>query len=208
MASKNQPIIDRNVALNIIALVDYCYRKGVEDAHRIDDEGLAREFLEKVSRVGVYGFLNEDGITMSWKEWTLRLMAKARMTSWNGAMSRYFSLIGARPNQNYLGVFIPVSQAFYTKGVRNYVDNPHSANSTLFQEKTRVFWTAKGLQNVNTRRYTDEIQLCCFDLQRRDAKVWETHTVSEANKLGAIKPKQYDSYIRAIGLALMSKDCI
>lgn len=204
MASKNRPIIDRAVALSTISLIDFCYRKGVEDAHRIGDEGLAREFLDKVSQTGVYGFLNEEGITMSWKEWTLRLMAQARMTSWNGAMMRYFSLIGSRPNQNYLGAFIPVSEAFYAKGVRDYTDNPHSADYLLFQEKTRVFWTAKGLQNVNNRRYIDEIQLCCFDLQRRDNSVWESKTPYEANKLGAMKPMQFDWYIRAVGLALMT----
>ena len=93
--SKKRPIINRAVALSTISLVDYCYRMGVVDAHRIGDEGLAREFLDKVSQTGVYGFLNEEGITMNWKEWTLRLMAQARMTSWNGAMTRYFSLIGS-----------------------------------------------------------------------------------------------------------------
>lgn len=204
MVSKNRPIIDRSVALSTISLVDYCYRKGVEDAHRIGDEGLAREFLDKVSQTGVYGFLNEDGITMGWKEWTLRLMAQARMTSWNGAMTRYFSLIGSRPNQNYLGAFIPVSEAFYAKGVRDYTDNPHSVDYLLFQEKTRVFWTAKGLQNVNNRRYIDEIQLCCFDLQRRDNAVWESKTKYDANKLGAMKSQHYEWYRRAMGLALMA----
>ena len=165
---------------------------------------MTREFLDKVSQTGVYGFLNEEGITMNWKEWTLRLMAQARMTSWNGAMTRYFSLIGSRPNQNYLGAFIPVSEAFYAKGVRDYVDNRQQFDYALFQEKTRVFLTAKGFQNVNNRRYIDEIQLCCFDLQRRDNAVWESKTPYEANKLGAMKPMQFDWYIRAVGLALIT----
>lgn len=204
MASKPRPIIDRGVALSTISLVDYCYRKGVEDAHRIGDEGLAREFLDKVSQTGVYGFLNEDGITMNWKEWTLRLMAQARMTSWNGAMTRYFSLIGSRPNQNYLGAFIPVSEAFYAKGVRDYVDNRQQFDYALFQEKTRVFLTAKGFQNVNNRRYIDEMQLCAFDLQRRDAEVWANTTAYEAKKMGAMYSKQYDWFIRAVGLAILS----
>lgn len=193
------------MALSTIALVDYCYRSGVEDAHNVDDEGLAREFLDKVSQPGVYGFLNENSITMSWKEWTLRLMAKARLTSWNGAMTRYFSLIGNRPNQNYLGAFIPVSQVFYAKGVRDYADNPYSCDFEVFKEKNRVFWTKKGLQNVNSHRYIDEIQLCCFDLQRRDNAVWERKSVSEANRLGVLKPQQFEMYIRAVGLALLNE---
>lgn len=203
--ANTRPIIDRSVALNTISLVDWCYRKGVEDAYRIGDEGLAREFLDKVSQTGVYGFLNEDGVLMGWKEWTLRLMAQARMTSWNGAMSRYLSLIGSRPNQNYLGTFIPVSQAFYAKGVRDYVDNRQQFDYALFQEKTRVFLSKRGLQNVNNRRYVDEIQLCCFDLQRRDKEVWDSETPYGANKRGAMKEQHFEWYRRAIGLALLSR---
>lgn len=199
-----QPIVTRDTILRMIGLLDWCYRLGVKQARELNDEGLAREFLDKVSQTGVYGFLNEDGITMGWKEWTLRLMAKARMTSWNGAMTRYFSLIGSRPNQNYLGAFIPVSEAFYAKGVRDLIDNKQSFDYALFQEKTRVFLTAKGFQNINVRRYVDEIQLCCFDLQRRDAAVWESKTPYEANKLGAMKSQHYEWYRRAMGLALMS----
>lgn len=201
-----QPIITRSVALNIISLVDYCYRKGVEDARRINDEGLAREFLDKVSQTGVYGFLNENGVTMGWKEWTLRLMAQARMTSWNGPMTRYFSLVGSNVNQNYLGSFIPISEAFYAMGVRHYIDNPHGCEYQLFQAKTRVFWTEKGLQNVNNRRYIDEIQLCAYDLQRRDDEVWANNTKYEARKMGAMKHDHYKWFIRAMGLATMKKD--
>lgn len=197
-----QPIITRAVALNIISLLDYCYRKGVEGAHRIGDEGLAREFLDKVAQTGVYGFLNEDNITMGWKEWTLRLMAQARMTSWNGPMTRYFSLVGNRVNQNYLGSFIPISEAFYAKGVRDFIDNPHGCEYQLFQAKPRVFWTGKGLQNVNNRRYIDEIQMCAYDLQRRDDGVWSSNTKYEARKMGAMLHNHYDWFIRAVGLAL------
>lgn len=200
------PIINASIAREMIALVDFCYRKGIEDAYRVEDEGLAREFIEKTSQVGVYGFLREDGATMDWKEWSLRLMSQARMTFWNGAMSRYLLLIGGRVNQNHLGVFIPVAQVFYNKGVRDYIENPHSADYLLFQEKTRVFWTAKGLKNINNRRYIDEIQLCCFDLKRRDKIAWETKTATNARRMGAFTDSQYDSFIRAVGLALIAKN--
>lgn len=200
------PVINRSVVFGMFSLVDFCYRKGVEHAYRIDDEGLAREFLGKTSQIGVYGFLREDGATMDWKEWSLRLMSQARMTSWNGAMSRYFLLVGGRANQNYLGAFIPVAQVFYNKGVRDYIENPHSADYLLFQGKTRVFWTPKGLKKVNNRRYIDEIQLCCFDLKRRDKIVWEAETATNARRMGALTASQYDSFIRAVGLALIAKN--
>lgn len=200
------PIINASIAREMIALVDFCYRKGIEDAYRVEDEGLAREFIEKTSQVGVYGFLREDGATMSWKEWTLRLMAQARMTFWNGPMSRYLMLIGKRPNQNYLGVFLPVSQVFYNKGVSDYCDNKQECDFMLFQERTRVLWTKNGLKPINNRRYVDEILLVCFDLQRRDKAVWENETDFTARKLGTLTVKQYDTFIRAIGLAMQNKN--
>lgn len=205
-SNKSQPVISRQIAYNIIALVDYCYRHGVEDAHFISDEGLAREFLDKINQVGVYGFLNEENETMSWKEWTLRLMAQSRMTNWNGAMTRYFDLIGSKVNQNYLGAFIPVSQAFYARGVKDYITNPYSCDFGLFSNKKRVYWTEKGLMKINNRRYVDDIQLCAFDLQRRDNKIYEHNEQSAAKKMGALTQKQYDWFIRAVGLALLGND--
>lgn len=198
-----QPIIDRSVMLNMISLVDFCYRSGIEDAYHISDEGLALEFLDKVSNPGVYGFLNDRGVTMGWQEWTLRLMAQARMTSWNGAMTRYFSMMG-RLGQNYLGTFIPVSGLFYAKGIKDYIDAPQASDMALFHAKNRVFWTPQGLKNVNSRRYVDEIQLCCFDLKRRDEEVWATETAYDAKKKGALRPFHYDRFIYAVGLALTS----
>ena len=203
MKPKTQTIVTRQVALNIISLVDYCYRKGVEDAYRLQDEGLAREFIGKSAEVGVYGFLCEDSYTMTWKEWTLRLMAQSRITAWNGHMVRYFSMLGNYINQNYLGCFVPISQRFYVDGVKDYTDAPHGCDFDAFKDKSRVRWTAKGLQNLNIRRYVDEIQLCAFDLQRRDRAIWEDDKYY-AKRIGAMTPKQYEFFIRTIGLALIN----
>ena len=41
-------------------------------------------------------------------------------------------------------------------------------------------------------------------LKGRDNAVWEIKTPYEANKLGAMKPMQFDWYIRAVGLALIT----
>lgn len=199
-----QPIITRAIALNIISLVDFCYRKGVIDAHRISDEGLAREFLDKISEVGVYGFLNEEGATMGWQEWTLRLMAQSRMTSWNGVMTRYFSLMG-KVGQNYLSAFIPVSVRFYAKGISDYIDAPNAADIALFNDRNRVYWTQEGIKQINSRQYVDDIMLFCFDLHRRDEAIWNNDTAYDAKKKGALKPVHYEWFIRAIGLATAKK---
>lgn len=199
-----QPVINTQIARNIISLVDFCYRKGVNDAYRIADEGLAREFIDKLDEVGVYGFLNDDGVTMGWQEWTLRLMAQSRMTSWNGAMNRYFELMG-KLGQNYLGVFIPVSCHFYAKGIEDYLDAPHATDIAVFNGRSRVYWTPNGVKTVKNRQYVDDIMLCCFDLKRRDEAIWSHDTIYDAKKKGALKPTQYDWFIRALGLCMTKK---
>lgn len=205
---KSGRLITRSVAYNLISLVDHCYRKGVEDARRMDDEGRAREFLVDVSATGVYGFLDIERRLMDWKEWSLRVLAGARFTQWNGALMRYFSAVGAKVNQNYLGVIIPVAQAFYARGVKDYTDSPHGCNYSIFAGRTRVFWGRRGIMNGNPRRWVDEIQLCCFDLKRRDEEIWATNSKYDALKRGAMTPKQYDWFVRGIGVATATKDTI
>lgn len=199
-----QPIVNRNIMLNIISLADFCYHKGVEDMYYIGDEGLAREFLEKTSQPGIYGFLNENGTLYGWQEFTLRLMAQARLTSWNGAMNNYFIKMG-RFQQNYLSVFIPCAMAFIRKGINDCILYGRDLDISKFNAKRRVFLTGRGFVNISHQRYVDELQLYCFDLQRRDEEIYANNTEYEAKKLGALKPRLYELFRRAIGLVLFKK---
>lgn len=202
----DQPIITTHVARSIINLVDYCYRLGINDAYDVGDEGLAREYLSVVSQVGVYGFLRDEMQTMDWNEWMLRLLAETHSSSWHGEMFRLYSLVGKRPNSSYLGAFVPVSQVFYAKGVKDYYDNPKACEIAVFRDKPRVLWTSRGLQGIKPPRYADAIQLACYDLARRDERVWaEAATKSEATKSGALIRRQYERFIRAVSLAISAK---
>lgn len=197
------PIIDRVLIGQMTGLLDWLYRSGVEDASIYrQDEGLIYEYIEKAGAVGAYGFLNEHLLMMSWQEWTLRIIAKARMTSWNSAMARYFNAAG-KLGQNYLSVFIPLSMVFYVRGVKDYISYPDACKMSEFQSKTRVFWTKKGLKTIKPRSYADEIQMACFDLQRRDSEIWANNTPMNAKKIGALISKHYDMFIRAVGLVSM-----
>lgn len=204
MASST-PIITRSVALNIISMADFCYRRGVNDAYLLSDEGLARDYLEQIKDAGKYGFLNEECVTMDWREWALRLMAQARLTAWNGVMTRYFERI-ITFGRNYLSAFIPVSKLFYIRGVKDYLNAPDMADLTMFNSRTRQYWTEKGLKRMSIPKYVDDITLACYDLRRRDEELYAgADNPYAAKKAGVLNPKQYELFIRAMSLAVMKR---
>ena len=195
-----QPIITRDIVSKMISLLDYCYRLGVEAARELEDEGLAREFLERTQEPGVYGLLSASPVYITWREWTLRLMAKARSTCWNGTMMKFFSRMG-RFGSNYLSAFLPISQVFYNKGVSDYLNAPGAVDFAIFQGQNRVWWTAKGLKKANSIEWVDELQLVSFDLERRDSAILESETAYNAKKV-ALTPKQYEMFRCRVGLAI------
>ena len=195
-----QLVITRDLVYRMISLLDYCYRLGVEAAREVDDEGLAREFLGRTQQAGVYGLLSASPVYIGWKEWCLRLMSRARSMSWSGSMTRFFSCMG-RFGANYLSVFLPISQAFYNRGVSDYYDAPNGADFALFQSRSRVWWTSKGLKSVKPRTWVDELQMVSFDLERRDAEVWGRESVYNAKKV-ALTSKQYEMFRRSVGLVI------
>lgn len=199
--SEKRPIVTREVVSKMISLLDWCYRMGVESAHNLQDEGMAREFLERTKEPGIYGFLYDNPIYISWQEWTLRLMAKARSTSWSGSMNRYFNAMG-RFGANYLSAFLPLTQMFLNKGIQDYISAPSAADMALFNSKSRVWWTPKGLRAINNGEWVSELQMLSYDLERRDNEVWESNTAYEAKKL-ALRPSQYQMFRRCVGIVTL-----
>lgn len=196
-----QPTVTKDTIAKMISLLDWCYRLGVEAAYDLQDEGLAREFVGRTSKPGVYGFLTEEPVYITWQEWTLRLMAKARSTSWSGSMNRYFNAMG-RFGANYLSAFLPLTQVFLCKGVNDYYSAPSGADMAMFNSKTRVWWTPKGLRTIKNDEWVSELQMQSYDLERRDAEVWESNTAYEAKKV-ALTAKQYCMFRRCVGLVMM-----
>lgn len=186
----------------MIGLLDWIYQIGLYDARECDDEGLIRELCDKTSQAGVFGFLT-DNHTITWDEWALRLMAKARSTSWNGIMSQYF----ARANEfgaNFLSVFYNISQCFYNLGLTDYLEAHGKFDMALLSGLRRVRLTTEGrFRKVNTQEYVDTIQLMTFDLQRRDEAIFENAESEYKAKRVALAPKKYDMFRRTVGIAMM-----
>lgn len=185
----------------LLSILDYCYKLGVEAAHDLQDEGLARDFLERTKDAGAYGILSETPIYSTWDEWGKRLIAQALSTSWNGVMVRFFSKAG-KFGSNYLTAIYPVSFLFYRRGIEDYINAPEAADYNVFSGKTRVKWTKQGLKNVSTHAFVNDLQLLTFDLARRDQAIIESMDSTQymARKI-TLTPKQYETFRVAVGLA-------
>ena len=194
----DRPVINSGVLGRMVGLADWCYKCGVEDAYRTGDEGLCREFLDRIDPPLIFGLLPDK--LMVWKEWAVRLLSKARLTAWNGVMTDYFKRAG-KLGGNYLGVFYIITQEYYNRGVSDYLDNPAACVYEVFMDTKRVAWTARGLRKVSNPQYKNDMQLICYDYRRKsESIIADSKTANEAKKRGAIRLNQWDYFIRALGL--------
>ncbi len=198
------PIINLSVVKQIVSMLDSIYRSGVNDARRYADEGGAMEFVEEVSKVGVYGFLGGDCVKMRVLEWQLRLIERARMTAMYGIMYNFLNRTG-RFGSNYLSVFYVVAKEYYLRGIKDYYATCGCVDIDKFNLRTRKRLTRNGLCNVNTPQFVQDIQLICFELMRKHAEYREEHEgdIKECRK--TLSEKRFDWFIRAMSLGLIRK---
>lgn len=196
---KIQGTISRTMVHKMISLLDWCYRLGVKHAYRVNDDGLALEFIEKHREVGVYGFMT-DNYNISVVEWQLRLLCEARRCSLYGVMYSYFEFMG-RYGANFLSCFIPVAQEWYNMGVEDYTAAPSACMMDEFDYVTRVRWSGDGLLKVKIEDYVQMIQLQCFGMKRQHDEFLQTYGHVSADRHKALVPRRWDMFIRAIGMA-------
>lgn len=159
-------MIDRAMAMQMVKMFDTLYRLGVTDAHNAADEGLCRSVIEQTAEPGVYRLLTDD-YTITPMEWQLRLQMIAGRISLRSPMFKLFGRMGNYLS-NYIGCFLPLAQCFYNNGISDYLAYPHQLDLSLFNTKTRVWLTAKGLRAKSNADYQEAIQQFCFDRKRAE----------------------------------------
>ncbi len=190
------PIINIATTNSLIRLLDFCYKRGVIDAHYIDDEGKCREFINETSQVGKYGFIVYD-YYMDWLEWQLRLEFYAKLTSFRGALSHYFDRMN-RFGTNFLSCCVPLAQMYYNKGLKDYCDAPIENDIEKFKTINRAIWTGGGLVQMNAIEMVRDAMLKCLDLKHRDAVFLEENPDSKTKRL-ALRESYYDNFIKLLG---------
>lgn len=214
----NRGFVNRQSIRSMISLLDYVYKLGVSDARDVEDEGLCRLFIQNHTEPGQYGFIT-DGYDVEELEWQLRLHVRSRLQRQYGVMQTFFASM-RKFKANFLSCFLPVAQCFYNKGIKDYIEAPTDCDFNAFCERSRAWWTRKGIKNIKPQEYVDTIQLMCFDLRRRDMRYllgeaddWRDAdgVISDAKvalfnerRRHCLKPTQYESFICAVGLALQT----
>lgn len=182
----------------IIGILDHCYRKGVMDAYASRNEGLCREHLAKTSEAGVFGFLDNER-PWGWQEWALEIIKLTRYSAWGGIMSKIFSCAD-RFGTNHLSCVYVLTQAFYNKGIEDYIRWPNGSDITAFQAQNRLYWTANGVKTAKINHWIEDVQSLTLSLEERDALVWENETASYARR-HALKRGQYEWFRNRVPIA-------
>lgn len=201
---RNLPIINRHTMRAMLCLLDWLYKKGVQDAYEACDDGLCREFMARTADGTSFGYLTDE-TAISWQEWCLRLMIQSRRTNWSGPTTALLNAIG-RYTQNYLSVFFCLSILWYRMGVEHYISAPSGQDLQAFMSTIKIWWNPKGLKKVSVQDYVDMVQCQCFELERVHAKLGENLKLSQKRKLGILNPYYFDMFRRAVGLANRSDE--
>lgn len=199
----NRNDITKTMVWQMFSMLDWCYHRGVEDAHRLDDPYVAIGYLGKDEDAADFAWLGQD-YRVCWQEYLLTLISRAARTAWKGYMRRYFDSI-SRYGSSYLSCFVPLTLIWYKRGVADYINNPDTCDMGAFMSRTRVYWTAKGIRNVDCQNYVEEIQYHAFLLERRDREIWENNTEAVSHRKGAMKPTYYHTFRSVVKLAAMYK---
>ena len=207
------PTLDKRMATQMVMMFDKLYHLGVSHSFSVKDEGLCRQFLENTSQPGIYGYI-EDGYYVCPREWQLRLQKIAGEISLKSPMYKLFGRMGNYLS-NFLGCFMPLAQDFYNKGVSDYLNYGHKLEIAIFDGKTRVWLTAKGLKNASKDDYKQTIQQFCFDRKRTEENLMAEYVDERKSKYQHYdekdlrkrvrNPKHYDTFVRSIGI-LTQKD--
>lgn len=181
----------------IVSLFDHLYRKGIRDAHRERNEGLCREHIEATSVAGFFGFIETDP-KVEWGEWGIELARITRRTGFSNIISEILRL-DRRFGSTYLSCAFTIAQGFYNLGIKHYIEHPNADDVANLNPRTRVFWTDEGIKNGKIDHWIQEVQSLAFELERRDAKIWEEYPTAYARN-HALKPGQYEIFRQRINM--------
>ncbi len=196
------------MAQQMVKMLDELYRQGVNDCIAAEDDGRCREFLEATAQPGTYGLLT-DGYYIGPKEWQLRLMVIAGRISLKSPMYRLFCRMG-NYQTNYLGCFLPLACDFYRKGIQDILAYEHLFDATIFNIKTRVWVTSKGIRKASNDEFQNEIQQMCFNRKRaeqafiegyKDVRTSKGQRIGENDARKRVRnPKHWEQFVVRISV--------
>lgn len=155
----NASPINRTSAPNIIRLLDYCFKKGVQEASEFEDDYTAKEWLEEKLSTGGYGLLSEDSVDFDWKRWRFTLYRWCRDRRLNSLAENYIDKIRTY-QATFAFAILPITMRFYLMGVQEWLEYPNGLNMALFKQNQKIHWKPmpKHLVKLTTNDYISLIQ--------------------------------------------------
>lgn len=184
-------IITRQAAICLGRIFMACYHKGVADACRYrHDEGMLREFLGEVRLDGLsFGFI--DSNSRKWVYW------KNRLSDIAAADKRYrtFNVYLERMREyraNYMSVALVMAQAFYNRGITDFLDRPQAQEVAAFMEKNQWWNDRKTVDGFRLRAYVQDV---CSEIIDS----------IEGESENALKQCHYEVFMQAFSFSIVAK---
>ena len=159
--------ITHRSALDIIRLLDFCYRKGVVDACHVEDDLAVRDWVDGMYRSGRYGLVEFPDEECDWKRWRFFLLRWCRENRLSKLGFDYID--GIRKATGFEYVIIPMTMRFYLQGVKEWLEYPNEMGLAVFKGRVRQRWTNKvptNMKNMKTDDFISLIQEFIYELRQ------------------------------------------
>lgn len=157
MVTRN--LINKRNLRKVFILFDHFYKMGVIDAMEKTDQWQARDFISRMRESGLYGTIEKD-YSMGWKQWLALVRYECSLKNWLSVRDLLACITSSR---GYVATILPLTMAYYLKGVEDYWNNPNPVNKTLFLSKDFNVWGEK-IKSRNIKGMTEEVQLMTVDI--------------------------------------------
>ena len=143
----------------VLILFDHFYKMGVIDAMEKTDQWQARDFVTRMRESKTYGTIDKD-YSLGWKQWLALVRYECSLKNWNKLRDLLFCITS---NRGYIATILPLTMAYYLKGIEDYWDNPNPINKTLFLSRNFNLWSQKiKFRNINGM--IEDVQLMTVDV--------------------------------------------
>lgn len=152
-------IINKSNLKWVLILFDHFYKMGVIDAMEKTDQWQAHDFIARMRESGVYGTVDRD-YSMGWKQWLALVRYECSLQNWR--ITR--EILGCiTSSKGYIATILPMTMAYYLKGIEDYWNNPCPTNKTLFLAKNFNVWGEK-IKSRNINGMIEDAQLMTVDV--------------------------------------------
>lgn len=133
------------------------YKRGVQAAAELDDEGACREYLDATKESNVWGELTDRKLSHDPIDWQVILNIASREISSYQPILKYFSNMG-RYASNWFSVALPCALDWYRMGIYDYIVAPREHDMAQFIAIDKPRWGKKKIEKLDIGRMVDMTQ--------------------------------------------------